>query len=169
MSPEEFKGAMKYYSSINPKSPEWSRQVLEFWYKHLGHLEKADLKKSMDRLIIKPFWPSLGQILEDLGDELKPQHTANLIAGNILAALNRYGSSQLDKVEAMVGVDGWEVVRLSGGWLQICEIKNSDITNSKAQWRMLAESVLARSEQEKKSLTALPEGKPANKFLEDVP
>jgi len=158
MTPQEFTKAMLYYGEINKKGmPDWKPHVVEFWFKQLGHLDKRQLKTIMDKLICKPFWPSLGEVLEEINPELDSKFQANLIAGNIYAAICRYGSSRLDKVEAMLGPDGWEVVRLSGGWMNVCEVNNNQITTAKAQWRNLAESVLARTEQEKKEMAALPE------------
>lgn len=157
MAPDEFKNAMIYYGEINAKGmPDFKPHVLEFWYKKIGHLEKIQLKQVMDDLICNPFWPSLGEILEKLNPKLDIKTEANLISGKIFDALTRYGSSQLDLVEAQIGPAGWEVVRLSGGWLQVCEITNNQVPTAKAQWRQLAEAVLTRGEHEDYSSKQLP-------------
>lgn len=75
-------------------------------------------------------------------------------AAKILSAISKFGYSvslndvKLDDIKKYVGVIGWRVVELQGGWNTICEsVTNVNKPTYQAQWRDLA---LSLSEQEQK-------------------
>lgn len=74
-----------------------------------------------------------------LTPEIDPEAHAALIANEIVYAIARIGPYQTPKLsdEAM------EIVRLEGGWEQLCgAVTNDNLNICKAQWRGLAKAVM---------------------------
>lgn len=78
------------------------------------------------------------KIIPAINDADTAQHVSNLI----LSSIPRFGYVNPDAARKHIGELGWEVVRLMGGWQQICENTNCDNeTTLRAQMRGLAETV----------------------------
>lgn len=75
---------------------------------------------------------------------------AEEIAAKILGAVAKYGSYRGHEAREYLGVIGWDIVTIEGGWESLCQMltyENSPILQ--AQWRKLAAVMIARKKTEK--------------------
>ena len=99
--------------------------------------------KAMDEVILErssrdPF-PSVSEIRAKLSPESDPTAHAVLLANRISEAVTRYGNNNQDRARDFLGARGWEIVRMAGGWVTICEqLSPKTRTSLIAQWRDLA-------------------------------
>jgi hypothetical protein len=127
------------------------RETLSVWFAELGKLSTDDAGRiykaavrSMDS------FPSIRQILELAGlAEAPDEDKAREVGERIWSAISRFGhqvsESGQAKVNEYLGPVGVEVVRLQGGWNQICEMATFDNAPTlKAQWRELAAVMLRK-------------------------
>lgn len=76
-------------------------------------------------------------------------------SARILTAVSRFGHNNLELAREFIGQLGWSVVKMQGGWNEICRCLGEEVPASvaQAQWIKLAESLM--------------EMKRANRFPED--
>lgn len=73
----------------------------------------------------------------------KMEDNAIELSAKIEMALSKYGYTNPDKAKEFIGEVGWEIVKLNGGWQNMCQtIDVDDLPILKAQWRNLAKSLL---------------------------
>ncbi len=123
------------------------RQTLDIWFAELGSMsleEARDVYRSAIRSLDS--FPSIRQVLELAGQaEQSPEDKGREVGERMWAAISRFGyCGRLPEVHAYIGPIGVEVVRMQGGWANVCEIATDDNGAAlKAQWRELA-AVIAR-------------------------
>lgn len=77
----------------------------------------------------------------------KPQRQdADLLAGEIISAVRRYGFYQGAIAKEQLGEEAWNVVILIGGWSTLCDTKENQLGTLRAQVRDLGLSVLNGAE-----------------------
>ncbi len=122
--------------------------LLDVWFTQIGHLSLGELQHVMkDAVRTLDQFPSIREILAIVGQN-KPNDDdiARDVGERIFTALSKYGSqmTRWPAIEALIGPVGLEVVRLQGGWQNICDVTTNDNAPTlKAQWRELA-GVLVR-------------------------
>jgi hypothetical protein len=92
------------------------------------------------------YFPDVSDVLkllrpsqESIADE------GNLIAGEIIDSLSRFGQYQAKEARESLGETAWYVVERFGGWTTVCNLTYSELGTARAQMRRLAEaSVRAR-------------------------
>lgn len=90
-------------------------------------------------------FPLPAQIMDIISPVRSDKEIGNEVAGTIWAAIDTYGSYRSNEARAAIGEVGWEVVRLMGGWVGICEsTMEHDRGTFYAQCRDLAESISRR-------------------------
>lgn len=134
------------YRSLNPRyAPDFMAPgVVKFWFECLKNYSPVELRTALNRLIKEDHFPSIKEVELALGAGVTPQDDGIVIAGKIVAAISRFGWSGPEEARAMIGPVGWEVVQLSGGWAQVCNVSDEDLGIQKAQWRETARALLER-------------------------
>ena len=130
--------------------------LMDAWYGAMGHLSTPELTQIFKTAVIKfSEFPAIKELLEVVGQSAqRPEDKAREVAERILSAISRFGQTtgsgesarkKLADVEEYIGPIGAEVVRLQGGWNQVCEITDNDnLATMKAQWRGSAENIARR-------------------------
>lgn len=133
---------------------ELTKDITAIYDQHLAPLGYPNVNRALDQIIVDrssrdPF-PSVKEIRSLINPEADPDAESVYIANQVLEAIARCGPYQTPDL----GEVGNELVRMEGGWLQICEmVTNDKIPTFKAQWRQLAKSLLLRK---RNNVTALP-------------
>lgn len=143
MKKEKFIKVLNYYSKIlSTKAPDFSDPApLHFWWTKFGALDEDEIVKAFEKaMATRHFFPSPKDFLELLGKgKVKPEEAGREASARILAAVSLHGWPNPDKAEAYIGPLGWEVVRMQGGWAQVCDtLTTSNSGQYQAQWRDLA-------------------------------
>lgn len=168
-----FAGAMIYFSRVLPHSaPNFADQaVLTFWFDQLGNYSFDALKQAMSALCSsKPRFPSIGEVKSYLGDgEADPMREGRYVSAEITHAIARYGAPNEREALANLSPTAREVVRLQGGWANICDIdRTSQLPTLRAQWRDIAESVTVKKEVEKRAELLGPRKNLVDQVLRDA-
>lgn len=117
-------------------------QALDLYVADLEDLPFADVSQALGELrrdTKTTRCPLPAAVRAKLNPEIDPEAHAALIANEIVHAIARVGPYQTPELsdEAM------EIVRLEGGWQQVCtSVTNDSLNVCKAQWRGLAKSVI---------------------------
>lgn len=124
--------------------------VVEAWYDHLGQLSTLELTQAYQAALAKfDSFPSIREVLGVLGRAPpSPEDKAREVAERIWGAISRFHSvvgtsatalARLRAIDDYLGPIGAHVVKVAGGWNQICELATNDnATTLKAQWREFA-------------------------------
>lgn len=90
-------------------------------------------------------FPTVSDIVARIpGSALNPAQEAQLVTGEIMKAITHLGPYKTLEAKQAIGVVGWEVIRMSGGWESVCQLTDRDIGVHRSQWAKLAESLLMR-------------------------
>lgn len=95
-------------------------------------------------------FPTIRQLLEIIDPKkfsvLDDENEASLVASLIGGAVARLGyTAKPDVILEKIGSLGVEVVRLNGGWSQVCsDLTDYNLSTMKAQWRREALAVIQR-------------------------
>jgi hypothetical protein len=122
-------------------------EVLRLYVEDLSDLPFSKVALTMGQLRRDPAvkrCPLPSQIRSRLNPESNPESEALMIVGRITDAISRIGPYETARAREYLGPTGWEVVRLSGGWENVCELTTDTMATHKAQWRMLAKAVIER-------------------------
>lgn len=131
----------QYFDQIIPD------EVLRLYVEDLADLSFPKVAQAMGMLRRDPMvkrCPLPSQIRAKLTPESNTDSEAVLLVGRITDAISRIGPYNTTAAREYVGPSGWEVVKLSGGWENICSLTTDTLATHKAQWRMLAKAVLER-------------------------
>lgn len=131
----------QYFDQIIPDD------VLPLYVDDLADLPFPKVVQAMRELRRDPSikrCPLPSQIRAKLTPESNPDSEALMVSGRITDAIARIGPYQVEKAREYIGPSGWEVVKLSGGWANLCALTTETIATHKAQWRMLAKAVIER-------------------------
>lgn len=94
-------------------------------------------------------FPTVAEIKSAMGvNDASDADKGREAAERIYAAICRFGSQMKlwDEIKAFIGPIGVEVVKMQGGWLQLCETTTNDNSPTlKAQWRELAEVLVRKN------------------------
>jgi len=126
--------------------------TLEIWFSELGQMTVEQLSAVYRAAVgSRSSFPSIAEVrdlagLKEPTDEDRGRETAE----RIFAGIGKFGSMVNQKswpsIAAFIGPIGEEVVRLQGGWNQICDITDYDnATTLKAQWRELATALCRKA------------------------
>ncbi len=118
------------------------RQTLSIWFDELGSMTTEDAT-AVYRAAIRSLdsFPSIRQILELAGQgEASPEDKGREVAERIWGAIGRFGYQVTDRrtaeINAFLGPIGAHLVRMEGGWNNVCEFATDEkMTTLKAQWR----------------------------------
>lgn len=126
-----------------------SRQALGFMLDQLNELNFEEAMNSLNKYCRDSknrTFPTPGQLLAIAKPEASDIDNAAEVANRIIQAMSKYGWTQPEKAKQFIGEVGWLVVQREGGWGWICETTTEDkIPTLKAQWRVLASSLVNRS------------------------
>ncbi len=87
------------------------------------------------------FFPKPAQLIASIRQP--DEQRARDAVARILTAISRIGIYRMNDAQAYVGELGWEVVRLQGGWEEVCKsITDENKAILQAQWRELAVSLI---------------------------
>lgn len=123
---------------------------------------KGIVKEAMDGAFHQP--PSVEDILDThrKADTRDPKFVAREAASLILGAISRHGWCNPKEARTYMGELAWKVTEMQGGWAEICEsTTNQNKVHLQAQWRDLAEAILAKpagSFDQPPGLPGLPQG-----------
>ncbi len=126
------------------------KETISIWFNELGNLSHQEAVAVYHAALRKfDSFPSIRQVLELAGHgEPSNEDKGREVAERIWAAIDRFGSQYAEtthrhaEINASIGPIGVEVVRMSGGWNQLCAIATYDnATTIKAQWREMAAAV----------------------------
>lgn len=136
-------------------------ETIGLYDQHLGPLGYDRVCQALDRIILErssrdPF-PSIKEIRMIIDPELDPDQEAVVIASRIAGAIARIGPYQVELARQVIGDVGWRIVQCEGGWENVCQtLTYENQSTLKAQWRNLAKTFMARSQE---NYSALPEPK----------
>ena len=68
-----------------------------------------------------------------------------IVAARILTGISKCGHNNHEQAKEFVGEIGWEVVRLQGGWANLCQLSSDDLRQEQPRWRELAISISKRA------------------------
>lgn len=119
--------------------------TLRFFIEDLDDLEYHEIENALRELRRDPRTNRL-PLPAIIRDRIKPTQnnidTGRDFAARIISAISLFGWSNATGAREYIGEDGWMIVRMQGGWNNICEMVNaSNITALQAQWRDLAVSL----------------------------
>lgn len=144
MSPSVLKAitlTFAYYSAGRTLSDD----VLKMYATDLADLPDEQVVLAYDQWRRSPKnrrFPLPADIRDLLQPETNPEDDAREAATRIITAVRTYGHSNADMAREFIGELGWEVVRLSGGWFNLCaSMPNSESRIYLAQFRDLAQSI----------------------------
>ncbi len=149
---QKFSKFMIALASTLPRfAPKIDDNTLDLWFAAIGQRLTDDELGVIYQQSIERFdqFPSMRELLElagkaELGDEGKSREVAELI----WSAIIRWGSQlkRWPEISMRIGPIGVEVVRLAGGWQNICDVATDENAGTmKAQWRHLAEHMIAKA------------------------
>ena len=161
---EKFVKILQYYAKINPyRCPSFnSPAVVNFWHQEFGTLTVDQMKNAMDSLMRKlDHFPSISDLNNELGNGgTTLEEDSREAAARIIAAVSRYGYNNPKEAEEYIGELGWHVVKLSGGWVNVCEsLTNSNTPQLSSQYRSLALAQAKKSLSGRTKPPALPASK----------
>lgn len=102
-----------------------TKEVIATYDRLLAPLGYAAVNKALDDILIDrssrdPF-PSIKEIRAKVNPTLDPTSEAVRLANLIISGVSKHGPNNLERAKDEVGELGWQAVRLSGGWLTVCE------------------------------------------------
>lgn len=123
-------------------------QTLSIWFNELGSMTTEEAA-AVYRAAIRSMdsFPSIRQILELAGQgEQSAEDKGREVAERIWGAIRRFGQQVSDRhmadIYARLGPIGTHLVRMEGGWNNVCECATDDkMTTLKAQWRDAAAAI----------------------------
>lgn len=148
MDLKQFAASMKMMGEMLPGKPNLENPaVLQFWYDEFGSMHDDDLKKGF-RLALSTLdrFPVIAKFKEIVGGVTETRdQTAVHIAGKVWESLGKFGQYNPSGAEKWLGAEGWEVVKLMGGWFDVCSIEDMSYRGTfVAQARGFANAILAR-------------------------
>jgi hypothetical protein len=132
------------------------RDLFTIWYAEFGKLTTAELSTAFQTAVRKfSTFPSIAELMATIGKaEQSEQDKAREVAERILGAMSKFGQTngsgesarkKAQQIDDYIGPIGVEVVKMAGGWNNVCEMTDNDnLATMKAQWRGLAESIARR-------------------------
>ena len=115
---------------------------LKAYLKVLRQVTVEELKRAGELILVDETlrrFPLPAQILAVCHPALSPEEESKEVAGRIIAAVPKYGYSNQEEAKAYIGDLGWEVVKMQGGWAEMCRnMRNHMIPTLQAQYRELA-------------------------------
>lgn len=139
---------MRGLSSLKKACPQWSPTQIDH---ELGYIFLEVLQDFTDEQIERAFtfaaanltqWPAPTTIKRFCQGTIKTdEEIGQEVAALIEGAVSSCGYSNPKLAESRVGQIGWEVVRLCGGWIEVCNVEYDTMMSSRKQWRDLATQV----------------------------
>lgn len=115
---------------------------LRAYLKVLKQVTAEDLKRAGESILVDETlrrFPLPAQILAVCNPVLSPEEEAKEVAGRIIASVTKFGYSNQAEAREYIGNLGWEVVKMQGGWAELCRnMRNHMIPTLQAQYRELA-------------------------------
>lgn len=88
-------------------------------------------------------FPTIAEVISRIpGQAIDDASQATLIAGRITEAITKFGPYRTSEARTFIGDLGWQVVKESGDWLNLCEMGSRELAMSRSQWIKLAEAKL---------------------------
>lgn len=150
-----------------------SKELLTIYDMQLAPLGYENVCRALDEIICTrgsrdPF-PSVAEIRHKIMPVVDDETQAIEIAGRIAEAVVKDGHVNLTRAKERIGELGWQVVQMSGGWLEVCSLESArDLNIAKAQWRKDALAVLARRKAGGRPELPPPTGQGAPKRIADI-
>jgi len=128
-----------------------SEPTIEMYEQILGSYGWEQVNRTLTKIFEErkardPF-PSPRDIKDLMGvREVCDESKARESAARIRSAVSKFGSPNGDRAEEYIGSIGWEVVRMQGGWSQVCDgLTHNNSPTYQAQWRALALALIEKS------------------------
>ncbi len=73
-----------------------------------------------------------------------PRALATETVGKIIAAVTKYGYTNQDQAKEYIGTLGWEIIKMQGGWPEVCRRLGDELPVgvAQAQWINLGEALI---------------------------
>lgn len=106
-------------------------------------IDPSEVKAVLDECLKKTnYFPAICEFYKFLEPVVSTDDSANELAGKIISSISAYGPWNIDSVKKEIGELGWSVVNAFGGWPMLCEIKNHEVSSTRAQLRDLSKSFI---------------------------
>lgn len=123
-------------------------EVLSLYVEDLADLPFDSVARALKDLRRDPKTrrcPLPSAVRAKLTPEADPESEAILIASRIVGAVSQIGPYRSTEARMAVGLVGWQVIQMEGGWESVCENLTYDKMGTlKAQWRGLAKVLIER-------------------------
>jgi hypothetical protein len=128
--------------------PQWapkeiSRQLVAIW---LDGLQKFSDREIADAIKYASYnltqWPTVGDIKRlCLGSCQTSEQAGIEVAVRIEGAISNFGGWNNDLAMEAIGEIGQQVVRMCGGWREVCNVENHELMSSRKMWRDMATEI----------------------------
>lgn len=137
--------ALRKMSKTFNKSQRPDDETLEIYSDILVEFTPGQITTALKKIILKgsAFYPSCGEIVVEITgkqNEITEDQKADVVAGEIVGALKRFGSYRAIEAKDFLGVVAWRAVEYLGGWQSLCVSDVSDLGMLRAQAKRAARS-----------------------------
>lgn len=136
-------------TALKLAAPRWAPQQINLelagiWIDVLQDFDDITVAKTISKAMQNlTEWPTPATIKRMcMGTDQTDEEIGAEVSTRIAGAIGRAGYSNSNLAEEIIGPIGWEVVRLCGGWTEICGIESYDqMPSYKKQWREIGVQV----------------------------
>lgn len=124
-----------------------NQEGLKFYTETLANeLSFDEIKNAVMKIAVtkrEPFFPSIAEIIQTAKPKLSVDEEANLVANEIIKCVAELGPYRLSEVRERLGSNF--AIAESFGWMNLCEVQNSELQTVRAQLRELSKAHLSAS------------------------
>ncbi len=148
MNSDQMMGLLKVTKEVLSQwaPPEITRTLVNVYLNVLAEHSDDEIQKAFG-IAVKTLteWPPPAMINRICNGSTKTdREIGEEIAARIEAAISTWGYTQPEGARMAIGSIGWEVVKLCGGWWQVCDIDSYSLLPSlRKKWRDLAINLTA--------------------------